>query len=97
MSKIRQLHCDATKVAESRYNEQPFLEDDMLSFREDIDLFYDNMKEYRAHIAHKVSEGNFDKKFYLSLDETEVVVICDWKMKILASKHREAQQGKIML
>ena len=55
--------------------------------------FFENFVDYRAHIAQKYSEANFDNRFYASFDTIEVVAICDWKMKILASKYREAQQG----
>ena len=91
---MQQLHLHATKEAESRYEAHPSLEDDLASYQSEIDTFYSNLKEYRAHLAHKFSEANFDGKFYSSFDKLDVVVISDWKMKILASKYRESQQGR---
>ena len=55
------------------------------------------MIDYRAHLVHKYLEANFDRKFYDSFDIIEIVVISDWKMKILASKYREAQEDKHQL
>ena len=58
-----------------------------------MDIFFENLVDYRAHLVHKYSEANFDKKYYSSFDTIEVVVVSDWKMKILSSKYRESQQG----
>ena len=88
------MHDEALRVARPRFNTDPSLEDDMLQYKYDLDLFFENLIIYRAHLAHKHSESKFDKKFYKSFDSIEVVVISDWKMKILASKYREAQHGK---
>ena len=89
------MHSEAVRVARGLFDTNPCLEDDMESYGKEIDLFFDNLIDYRAHLAHKLSEGNFDKKHYQNFDEIEVVVISDWKMKILSSKHREAQQGTV--
>ena len=85
----------ATNIVEPRYKDDPSLEDDMCSFRKQIDLCFLNLIDYRAHLAHKHSEAAFDSEYYNSFDSIEVVVISDYKMKILASKHREAQEGML--
>ena len=73
---------------------QPSLEDDMEFYKESIQQFQNNLIEYRAHLVHKHSEANYDREEYAELHDIEVVVISDYKMKVLASKYREAQQGK---
>ena len=40
---------------------------------------------------NKMQRAMFDSEFYSNLADDEAVVICDWKMKILSSKFREAQ------
>ena len=84
----------AENVAKAQYTEEPSLQDDMDAFREDLKVYYNNLMDYRAHLVHKVSEAAHDEEFYnpSRLTATEVVVICDWKMKILSSKYRESQQ-----
>ena len=82
------------EVACSRFDNDPSLKDDMLQYKYELDLCFYNLIDYRAHLAHKDSESKFDRNFYTSFDNIEAVVISDWKMKILASKYRESQQGK---
>ena len=81
----------AKTQAKKRYKDEPSLEDDISSYKSDLGLFLNYFIDYRAHLVHKYSEATFDEEFYDSLDADEVVVICDWKMKILAAKYREAQ------
>ena len=93
ISLLRQLHLKAVSKVRHRFEAEPSLEDDIDQYGRDMDLFFENLIDYRAHLAQKYSEANFDNRFYDSFDTIEVVAICDWKMKILASKYREAQQG----
>ena len=87
------LYEKAESDAKERYTQEPSLQDDMEAYRQDIGIFLDNLILYRAHLVHKHTETSFDEDFYSNLQPVvEVVIICDWKMKILASKHREAQQ-----
>ena len=74
------------------YRSAPELEDDLLTWKDDIHRCCEYLLHYRAHIVHKHSEAKFDKDFYFDLKEGEAVVIIDYKMKILSSKHREAQK-----
>jgi len=74
------------------YNSHPELHDDVLQWKDDLCLCFENLLEYRAHMVHKHTEAQFDKEFYSSLKIGEAVVIIDYKMKILASKHRESQR-----
>lgn len=50
-----------------------------------------NLIEYRAHIARKRVEGKFQREQLQSLKYNEAIVICDFKMKILPTYFREAQ------
>ena len=84
---VYSLYSDAVEATSPRYAEDPSLEDDLCTFKKQIDTCYQNLIEYRAHLAHKYSEASFDKEYYDSFDEIEVVVIGDYKMKILASKY----------
>lgn len=43
------------------------------------------------HIAQREDEAKFDKEFYSQMKAGEVLVIFDYKMKILASMYREKQ------
>ena len=90
---MRNLHSEAVNASQDKYESQPSLQDDLASYQAEIDLFFNNLVDYRAHLTHKTSEAKFDSDYYKDIDEIEVVVISDWKMKILASKYREAQQG----
>jgi hypothetical protein len=74
------------------YRNAPELEDDLLTWKDDIHRCCEFLLHYRAHIVHKHSEAKFDKDFYFDLKEGEAVVIIDYKMKILSSKYREAQK-----
>ena len=96
MNDMSELHFEAARVAAPRYKEDPSLEDDMSSFKKQIYVCFQNLIEYRAHLVHKYSEAAFDTDFYECFNENEVVVISDYKMKILASKHRESQEGMFM-
>lgn len=89
---MHELYNLTKTAAETRYFQDPSLEDDIASMKADLDVFRDNLIDYCAHLVHKYSEGKFDDEFYSDLEDTEAVVICDWKMKILSSKFCEAQQ-----
>lgn len=90
---LMKLHGKAESTAElsGRYTSSPALEDDMESMKHEITLCMNNLIDYRAHLVHKFAESKFDEHFYDNLKSDEAVVICDWKMKILAAKYREAQ------
>lgn len=87
VSNIYQLFSSTASIAELRYKRYPSLEDDMAFYSDQIHEFHQNIIEYRAHLDHKHSEAKFDVEFYKDFDEIEVVVISDYKMKILASKY----------
>ena len=67
------------------------VEDDMLSWLEEIRGGLRNLYEYRRHVAQKEDEAAFDKDFYRDLDEDVAIIIMDYKMKILSSYFREKQ------
>lgn len=92
LAEMHELHKIAKQEAQKKYQQEPSLEDDMSEMKKQLDNFLNNLIDYRAHLVHKHSEGVFDTNFYGDLEDAEVVVICDWKMKILSSKFREAQQ-----
>lgn len=69
----------------------PEIYDDMLQWESAITACKINLIDYRAHLAQKVSEQEFDEKEYLNLDETEALVVIDYKMKVLPSSYREKQ------
>ena len=47
---------------------------------------------WRSHIVRKKTESDFDRKQMQSLKQNEVIVISDYKMKILSCFHRETQK-----
>ena len=67
------------------------VEDDMLSWLEEIRGGLRNLHEYRRHVAQKEDESAFDKDYYRDLGEDEAIIIMDYKMKILSSYFREKQ------
>jgi hypothetical protein len=67
------------------------LEDDLLSWHEDIKNYLRNIYIFRAHVAQREDEGAFDAEFYKNLQEDEAVIIMDYKMKITAAMFREKQ------
>lgn len=89
---MHKLYKKAKEAAKSMYREQPSFEDDIMAFEKDLELYLSNLIDYHAHLVQKQPEAVFSEKFYSSISEVEVVVISDWKMKILASKYREAMQ-----
>ena len=68
------------------------LQDDMLSWEEEINQCYRNFLDYRRHLTQVEDEFLFDKDFYNDLAEDEVIIVLDFKMKILASMYREKQK-----
>lgn len=91
LTDISKLHTEAEAVAKNRYTETPALEDDIDSWKQELETCFRNLVDYRAHLVHKHSEAAFDSDFYQDLADDEAVVVCDWKMKILSSKYRESQ------
>ena len=91
LTNISGLCAEAETVAMTRYTEMPALEDDIDNWKAELQTCLRNLIDYRAHLVHKHSEALFDSEFYSNLADDEAVVICDWKMKILSSKFREAQ------
>lgn len=85
------LHKHAEVQAKKKYKEIPSLEDDMDSWLNELEVCFQNLIDYRAHLMHKKSEQLFDDEFYKTISDDEAIIICDWKMKILASKYRESQ------
>ena len=90
---LHELHSDIeSDIKKNGHHGHPELLDDILSWKEDISICHTNLQSYRAHIVHKFSEADFDKKEYFDIVEGEAVMISDYKMKVLDSKHREAQE-----
>ena len=90
---LHELHGDIeSDIKNNGHHEHPELLDDILTWKEDITICHTNLQAYRAHIVHKFSEADFDKEEYLEIKEGEAVIISDYKMKILDSKFREAQE-----
>ena len=84
---------EAEEKARHRYTDEPAIEDDIEELRAELDVFLSNLIGYRAHLVHKATEEDFDRDFYSQIKKCiEAMIICDWKMKILSSKYREAQQ-----
>ena len=69
----------------------PEIYDDMLQWENEIEVCRINLIDYRAHLSQKVSEQEFDKKYYLNIDDGEALVVADYKMKVLPSSYREKQ------
>lgn len=90
---IRQLHLLHSSAKDKIDSAgDPSLEDDHLTWKQDICQCHSYLMDYRAHIAHKKSEAQFDSEDYFNLKPHQAVVIIDFKMKVLASRYREAQQ-----
>ena len=87
------LHDEVKKKLEGNasYSDSPSLQDDIMTWKDELNECVSNLVDYRAHSAHKVSEANFDREYYSNLPDDEAVLICDYKMKVLASRYREAQ------
>jgi len=83
---------DAKLKEDGTYAKRPELEDDILTWKDEINHCFENLLEYRAHIVHKVSESNFDKGFYSYLKVGQAVIVVDYKMKINPAKYREPQK-----
>lgn len=73
------------------YQENPVMEDDMNILYEDLGEYIRKLLKYREHVAQKEDEALFDSEFFANLKEDEVVVVMDYKMKILSSFFRETQ------
>ena len=58
----------------------------------DIEDYEKNFIAYRAHLALKRHEADFDEQELQNLGDDEILVVSDWKMKILAVYFRENQQ-----
>jgi hypothetical protein len=90
---LLKIHSKAMiKYEESGHLEKDLgLYDDLISLGEEIKQGLRNLYDYRRHIAHKVDEAAFDAQYYSNLKSDECVVIADYKMKILAMRHKEPQ------
>lgn len=73
------------------YDHNLVLKDDMDAWHDDIYEHLRHMLKFRAHVAQREDEAKFDKEFYSKMTDGEVLVIFDYKMKILASMYREKQ------
>jgi len=71
------------------YQSNPILQDDMLSWKENIEDEFRNFLHYRSHIAQAKHESEWDNDFYSNLGEDECILVLDFKMKILSSFYRE--------
>jgi hypothetical protein len=69
------------------------LADDLDTMRVAISNCLRNLLDFRAHIAQSEDEAIFDMLFYADLAEDEAILVMDYKMKILSSKHREKQSA----
>ena len=67
------------------------LDDDLASWKKDIEQCLRNLLDFRNHIAQKEDESAFDSVRYCDLKSNECIVIMDYKMKILSSSFREPQ------
>ena len=72
--------------------EDMVLQDDMKCWEEEISTCYRNFLDYRRHIVQAEDESIFDSEFYSNMGEDEVVLVLDFKMKILSSAYREKQK-----
>jgi hypothetical protein len=73
------------------YDTQPLLEDDMAIWETNLIDFRQKLIKYRAHVAQKEDEAMYDANFLASVGHGEVIVVADYKMKILSSIFREKQ------
>ena len=69
----------------------PEIYDDILQWETMIKNSERDLIDYRAHLAQKVSEHEFDKKEYADFENDESIVVMDYKMKVLACSYREKQ------
>lgn len=74
---------------------QPWLQDDILFWGSQIKNFSQNLRDYRAHLADKVSEANFEHKDR-DLGEGEALVVIDYKMKVLPRMFREKKNERLV-
>jgi hypothetical protein len=58
---------------------------------ESIDERIQDLQEFRSHLARHVSEEKYAAAELNNLGDNVAVVICDYKMKILACSFRESQ------
>lgn len=63
--------------------------DDYVDIRICLPLRREHVIHWRSHIARKQVEADYDREQIQHLAPNEAVVICDWKMKILACKLQE--------
>jgi hypothetical protein len=69
----------------------PAVEDDMNIMLDELNEFFRLLLKYREHVAQREDEDIYDSEFFSTLKEDEVVVVLDYKMKILAAYFREKQ------
>ena len=89
-SKLRKLFkkVEGQFASTNAYNDNPALKDDVLVWNKQIDQAERNLIDFRAHLAQKVSEANFDQK-NVQLEEGECLLVMDYKMKVIPRSYRE--------
>jgi hypothetical protein len=66
--------------------------DDIETWREEIEEIHNNLRDFRAHICQKEDEATYERNSLKSMKNHEVVVVSDYKMKILPAQFREPQK-----
>lgn len=91
---IFEFHSKMDKQLKNKgaYENNIMLEDDMKTWRKNIQVQLRNFLHYRGHIAQAIDEAEWDRTFYAKLGEDECIIVFDFKMKILASFYREKQK-----
>ena len=83
---------DQAKQAEQLPNISNFEREGYEVISDEIEDGRKKLLELRSHKIRKKTEAEFDRKQLDSLGSNECIVICDFKMKILAMYHREYQK-----
>ena len=74
---MHELHKQAEERARHRYNDEPYLQDDIDAYKVDLKSYFTNLIYYRAHLVHKKTEASHDDKFYSEINDDEILVIID--------------------
>lgn len=82
----------AVKAFMPKYHNSIIL-DDVETWREEIDEVQNNLRDFRAHICQKEDEAIYERHTLRSMKNYEVMVISDYKMKILPAQFREPQKN----
>ena len=70
---------------EKTFELDPCMRDDIDTWRKEIDIYYDNLMDYRSHIVQKEDEAIYDAQRYHDLDDNECIVIFDYKVSITST------------